>query len=104
MADMGGHHPTEVTEEKLQKYFDTTLEARAKLTVVTPHPSWFERAAQDFLRMCDSYVNDAKSFHAQGDRVLAFACLNYAHGWLDAGARLGFWDVQGDDRLFTLLE
>ncbi len=34
----------------------------------------------------------------------AFAAVNYAHGWLDAGARLGVFDVGADDRLFTLLE
>jgi len=30
--------------------------------------------------------------------------LNYAHGWLDAGARLGIFDVKGDSRLFTVDE
>ena len=33
--------------------------------------------------------------------VLAFAALNYAHGWLDAGARIGLFKVK-DNRLFTV--
>jgi len=28
----------------------------------------------------------------------------YAHAWLDAGARLGFFDVGLDDKLFCLAE
>ena len=34
----------------------------------------------------------------------AYGCINYAHGWLDAGARLGLFETGGDNRLFTLLE
>ena len=40
----------------------------------------------------------------KGDLVNAFASVNYAHGWLDAGARLGLFDVGLDDKLFTLAE
>ena len=37
----------------------------------------------------------------KGNIVNAFAALNYAHGWLDAGARLGIFDVH-DSKLFTV--
>ena len=37
-----------------------------------------------------------------GDIVTAFAALNYAHGWLDAGARIGLFDVGHDSELFTV--
>lgn len=67
-----------------------------------PTPSHLQTIADDFLEMARSYFRDAKHFAAQGDFVNAFACVNYAHGWLDAGARLGLWDVGGDDVLFTL--
>jgi len=52
--------------------------------------------------MARSYFEDARHFRAKGDFVNAFACVNYAHGWLDAGARLGLFDVGADDTLFTL--
>jgi hypothetical protein len=52
--------------------------------------------------MAQAYFKDAKHFREAGDFVNAFACVNYAHGWLDAGARLGLFDVGGDDKLFTL--
>jgi hypothetical protein len=58
--------------------------------------------AEDFLNMAKSYFQDARHFFDNDDYVNAFACVNYAHGWLDAGARLGLFDVGGDDQLFTL--
>jgi hypothetical protein len=54
--------------------------------------------------MARAYFADANHFFAEGDYVNAFACVNYAHGWLDAGARLGLFDVGRDDALFTLSE
>lgn len=92
----------ELTDAKIEKYLDTTARARAKLKVVPPTPSHLRDVADDFLHMADSYYADAKHFASVGDYVNAFACVNYAHGWLDAGARLGLWDVGGDDVLFTL--
>jgi hypothetical protein len=92
----------ELTDEKIAKYLDITARALAKVKVAPPEPSHLRDVAKDFLHMATSYHNDAKHFAAQGDHVNAFACVNYAHGWLDAGARLGLWDVGGDDVLFTL--
>tara|TARA_Y100000310_G_C20670395_1_gene809950 strand:+ start:981 stop:1211 length:231 start_codon:yes stop_codon:yes gene_type:complete len=56
---------------------------------------------EDFLDMIKRYIKDSKHFKEQGNIVNAFAALNYAHGWLDAGARLGLFDVH-DSRLFTV--
>ena len=92
----------ELSDEKIARYLDITKRARAKLTLVQPQPSHLRTIADDFLKMADSYQSDAAHFAANGDYVNAFACINYAHGWLDAGARLGLWDVGGDDVLFTL--
>lgn len=91
-----------LTDEKIAKYLDTTQRAFDKLKVATPTPSLLKDVADDFLEMATSYYNDAKHFASVGDYVNAFACVNYAHGWLDAGARLGLWDVGQDDVLFTL--
>ena len=61
-----------------------------------------EKAAKDFLDMAKRYFSDAKHFKDKGDIVTAFAALNYAHGWLDAGARIGLFDVDHDNELFTV--
>lgn len=94
----------ELTDAKIAKYLDLTQRALAKLKLAMPERSHLRRVAEDFLTMARSYHEDARHFAAKGDYVNAFACVNYAHGWVDAGARLGFWDVEGDDQLFTLAE
>ena len=62
----------------------------------------FEKYAKDFLDMAQRYFSDARHFEKNGQIVTAFAALNYAHGWLDAGARLGLFDVDHDSELFTV--
>jgi hypothetical protein len=91
-----------LTEERVEKYIDLTAKALAKLKVAAPERSYGRKLDEDFLAR--SYFNDARDFASKGDLVNAFACINYAHGWLDCGARIGLFDVGGDDRLFTLFE
>jgi hypothetical protein len=93
-----------LTEERVEKYISLTSEALLKLKIAAPEKSFNRRLAEDFLKMARAYFVDAKDFADKGDLVNAFACVNYAHGWLDSGARIGLFDVGGDDRLFTLYE
>lgn len=93
---------TEITTEKLKKYFDITGRALKKIKINKDIKINAEESAKDFLDMATRYFEDAKYFEKQCDFVNAFACLNYAHGWLDAGARLGIFDVGGDSELFTV--
>jgi hypothetical protein len=90
----------EVTDEKLKKYFEVTGKA---IEMVKTHEMDIERIdnANDFLDMAQRYYNDAGHFKSNGDYVTAFAALNYAHGWLDAGARIGLFKVK-DSTLFTV--
>ena len=91
-----------VTPEKLKKYFDVTGRALKKVKIASEQKISWKKAAEDFLDMAQRYYADAKHFEKKGDVVTAFAALNYAHGWLDAGARLGLFDVDHDDTLFTV--
>jgi hypothetical protein len=93
-----------ITDEKIDRYLDITRRALEKLKIAAPDRSYNKRLADDFLTMATSYYNDAKHFRSEGDLVTAFASVNYAHGWLDCGARIGLFDVGGDDVLFTLFE
>jgi hypothetical protein len=93
-----------ITKEKLEDYLSKTQRALDKLKVVAPERSHSRKIAEDFLTMANSYFSDAKHFFEKGEYVDAFACVNYSHGWLDAGARLGLFDVGSDDFLFTLAE
>lgn len=92
----------EITEEKLSRYFSVTQEALSKVKIAAPEKTHLFSSAVDFLDMAKRYFSDAKHFESSGDFVNAFAALNYAHGWLDSGARLGLFDVDHDSRLFTV--
>jgi len=91
-----------ITNEKLDKYFNITNKALKKVKIVKTGKIDFEEAAKDFLDMAQRYYDDAKHFRDKDDYVNAFACINYAHGWLDAGARIGLFDVDRDSELFTV--
>jgi len=93
-----------ISEERMKKYLDTTSNALSKVVIAAPGRSHLRRLAEDFLSMATSYYTDAKSFAREGNYVNAYGAVNYAHGWLDAGARLGLFDVDEDDQLFTLAE
>lgn len=81
----------EVTEEKLEKYLSITENALKVLKVLPPEGSQLQKAADDLLMMATSYFKDACYYKDKGDYVTAFACVNYAHGYIDAGVRLGLF-------------
>jgi hypothetical protein len=89
----------EITKEKLERYLKLTSAAteEAKQNIVKGK----EKEANEIIEMVSNYVSDSEYFQEKGDFVNAFAAISYAHGWLDAGVRLGIFDV-GDDRLFTV--
>ena len=89
-----------ISRETLAGYFSITGEALQKVQDSAKCEKRAEQAV-DLLDMAQRYYDDAKHFDAKGDMVLAFAALNYAHGWLDAGARIGLFKVK-DSRLFTV--
>lgn len=91
-----------ITDEKLSKYFDITGRALKKVKIAKERKISWKSSAEDFFDMAQRYYDDARHFREKGDIVNAFACLNYAHGWLDAGARLGLFDVDHDSALFTV--
>ena len=93
-----------ISKEHLTDYLEKTEMALSKLVVAAPSRSFMKKMADDFLEMAQAYYNDARHFYEKGDYVNSFACVNYAHGWLDAGVRLGLFDVGEDDALFTLYE
>jgi uncharacterized protein len=90
----------QITKEKLEKYFSVTEEAINKAKKSRNRTN-LAADREDFIDMITRYYSDAGFFSKKGDIVNAFAALNYAHGWLDAGARIGIFDVH-DSRLFTV--
>jgi len=93
-----------ITDEKMAKYLDITTRARKKLKIASPVRSFDRRLAILFLDTSESYFSKAVGYRNDGDYVRAFAAVNYSHAWLDCGARMGLFDVEEDDVLFTLYE
>jgi len=88
-----------ITKQRLKKYFSLTSEA-----LKIAEKSEIKGKEKEFLeiiKMVKNYLSDARYFESKDDFVNAFAALNYAHGWLDAGARLDIFNVD-DDKLFTV--
>ncbi len=84
---------------KIEKYFELSSRAlkMAKENVVKSK----KKFADEIFLMVECYLSDAKHFQKSGNYVDAYGALNYAHGWLDCGARLKIFNVK-DNSLFTV--
>jgi hypothetical protein len=88
--------------EKTDRYESLLAEALEAASVAPPAESPLAEAAEDFHGMAGSYLEDGRHFRADGDLVNALAAFSYGHAWLDAGARLGLFDVPSEGHLFTV--
>ena len=85
-------------EQKLQTYFELTSKALEKVKIVEKH----KKEAEDILDLAKRYFDDAKYFEKKGDLINAFGAVCYSHAFLDIGARLGFFDVGKDSKMFMV--
>jgi len=88
-----------ITKQKLAKYHALTSKALAIVKKSIAKGKQIQ--AREIILMVEYYLSDAKHFEKQGNYVNAYGALNYAHGWLDAGARLKVFKVK-DNKLFTI--
>lgn len=88
-----------ITREKLEKYFKLTSKAlkEAKQNIIKGK----NEESREIIEMVSNYLSDSKYFQEKKDFVNSFAAINYAHGWLDSGVRLGIFNVD-NDKLFTI--
>ncbi|MBT4135480.1 DUF357 domain-containing protein [archaeon] len=88
-----------ITKEKIKKYYNLSSKAIkiAKKSIAKGK----EKQAKEIVLMVECYLSDSQHFEKNKDYVNAFAALNYAHGWIDAGARLKIFKVK-DNNLFTI--
>jgi hypothetical protein len=88
--------------EKTDRYESLLAEALAAAETTVPPESPLGKAAAEFEEMARSYLQDGRHFREEDDLVNALAALSYGHAWLDAGARLGLFDVPEEGHLFTV--
>ena len=89
-------------KEKLRKYFELTSRALKKVKISDGLDSKAKKSAEDFLDLANRYYYDAKYFEKKGDLINAYGAVVYSHAFLDAGARIGFFDVGKDNELFMV--
>jgi hypothetical protein len=89
-------------QEKTDRYEGLLADALAAATVVPPEGTPLHDAATEFCEMATSYLEDGRHFRTEDDPVNALAAFSYGHAWLDAGARIGLFDVPEDGHLFTV--
>jgi hypothetical protein len=87
--------------EKTDRYERLLAEALDAATVAVPDGTPLADAAGECSEMARSYLEDGRHFREQGDPVDALAAFSYGHAWLDAGARIGLFDVPEEGHLFT---
>jgi hypothetical protein len=87
--------------EKTDRYEQLLGDALAAATPVPPAGTPMAAAAADCEEMARSYLTDGRHFREDGNLVDALAAFSYGHAWLDAGARVGLFDVP-EGHLFTV--
>ena len=92
----------EVTEEKIDKYLGITDEALRRITAKKGLAQGLDDMPKLFLDMIRRYLSDAKHYKEKGDYVTAFAAVNYAHGWLDSGVKVGLFDVEEGSESYVM--
>lgn len=88
--------------EKTDRYENLLAEALAEAEVAVPPETPLGEAAAEFEEMARSYLEDGRHFRTEDDLVNALASFSYGHAWLDAGARIGLFDVPTEGHLFTV--
>jgi len=89
-------------QEKTDRYEEMLAAALEAATVAPPDGTPMAAAAADCTEMARSYLDDGRHFRAEDDLVNALAAFAYGHAWLDAGARVGLFDVPEEGHLFTV--
>lgn len=86
-----------ISIEKVISYLKMADDALDEIECASSPGTKLSEIADDFEGLAKSYFKDAKYYIKRGDLVTAFGALNYAHGLLDAGVRLGVFKIENDE-------
>jgi hypothetical protein len=89
-------------EEKTDRYESLLADAIDAAEIAPQAETPLHEGALAYREMAESYLEDGRHFREEGDPVNALAAFSYGHGWMDAGARLGLFEVPTDGHLFTV--
>ncbi|MES3516852.1 MAG: DUF357 domain-containing protein [Natronomonas sp.] len=89
-------------DEKVDRYETLLAGALDAADTAVPANTPLHDAAVAYREMAESYLEDGRHFREHDDPVNALAAFSYGHGWLDAGARMGLFDIPSDTDLFAV--
>jgi len=89
-----------ITKDRFEKYLNVSKQALKEAEQAPENVDINDSSRKEFIDTIERYIKDAEHFASKGDMVTGFAALNYAHGWLDAGVKLGIFDVE-NEKLFA---
>lgn len=89
-------------EEKTDRYESLLDRALEAAEIAPPEGTPLHEAALTYREMAESYLEDGRHFREQDDPVNALASFSYGHGWMDAGAQIGVFEVPTEGDLFTV--
>jgi hypothetical protein len=89
-------------QDKTDKYETLLAKAVEAAEIAPPEGTPMATAAEECAEMAQSYLADGRHFRDENDDVNALAAFSYGHAWLDAGARIGLFDVPEENHLFTV--
>lgn len=98
---MPQENQSSITEEKLEKYY--SISSKALTIIKSSITKGRESEAKEILEMVECYLKDSKHFQKNNNYINAFACINYAHGWIDCACRLKIFKVN-DSKIFAVSE
>ncbi len=76
---------------RLNKEFKITEKVFDEIKINSKLNEKQKKIANEFLDTAQRYYKDAKYYQEKGDVFSSMGCLNYAHGWLDAGLKAGLF-------------
>jgi len=77
------------SKKRLEKEFRQIDDVLDKIKVVKNN-----KLAEEFLDTAKRYRADAEYFANKKDLMGAFGALNYAFGWMDAGLKIGIFELK----------
>ncbi len=88
--------------EKTNRYESMFADALDEAEAAVPPETPLGDAAAECREMAESYLRDGRHFRDDDDLVNALASFSYGYGWLDAGVRMGLFEIPDDTHLFTM--
>jgi hypothetical protein len=88
--------------EKTNRYERMLADALDEATLAVPAETPLGDAAAACHEMAQSYLDDGRHFRENDDWVNALASFSYGYGWLDAGVRMGLFEIPDESHLFTM--